>query len=483
MSDPCNVLLVSPRFPTNTYWNIKATCKISGARHTSPPLGLMTVAALLPVEWTCRLVDRNVTDLNEADLAWADLVMIGGMIVQRPDCLALIAKVQGCGKPVVIGGPDVMADPRIYAHADFRVIGEAETIIGDFIAAWQSGQRSGTFTAEKFKADVTGTPVPRFDLIDCRNYVFPSVQFSRGCPFMCEFCDIITLYGRTPRSKTPEQMLAELEALYNRGHRGHVDFVDDNFIGNKKAVKAFLPHLIAWQRERDYPFIFSTEASINLADDDELLALMRKAGFVVVFIGIETPDGDTLVAAQKKQNTRRSIADSVHKIYRAGMFVMAGFIVGFDTEKGSVADDLVTCIEETDIAISIVSLLTALKTTHLHSRLEREKRLFPVSWQDKQFAEAAGDQCILGLNFETLRPRREVLSDYKNGGRQNLRAQGLFRARDADDAASRLLLAAPQEGHKEGPALRRAESRGMDGASPPREPGDAGASAPAGALR
>jgi hypothetical protein len=230
---------------------------------------------------------------------------------------------------------------------------------------------------------------------------------------MCEFCDIIELYGRVPRTKTTEQMLGELDALYRVGYRGHLDFVDDNFIGNKKAVKAFLPNLIAWQKERGYPFAFSTEASVNLADDDALLSLMREANFFTVFVGIESPDTETLIAMQKKQNTRRSIAHGVHKIYRAGMFVNAGFILGFDSEKGSVADAMIACIEETAIPVCMVGLLYALPTTQLTSRLAAEGRLFPKFYTEKQEASGFGDQCTAGLNFTTARPRREILMDYR----------------------------------------------------------------------
>ena len=409
----CNVLLLSPLYPVATFWNNKGICEVGGARHTAVPLGLLTVAALLPASWSCRLIDRNVKDVTEADFAWADLVMTGGMNVQRPDCLALIERAQASGKPVVVGGPDVSSEAHVYAHADFIVVGEAEAILQDFIAAWEAGARRGTFTAEKFKVDVTTTPVPRYDLVERSDYLYLAVQFSRGCPFNCEFCDIIELYGRQPRVKTAAQMLAELEAIHRSGYRGHVDFVDDNFIGNKKAVKSFLPHLIAWQKEHNYPFVFSTEASVNLADDGALLALMREAGFFVVFVGIESPDSHTLVAIQKKQNTRRSLTDSIHKIHAAGMFVIAGFIVGFDTEKNSVADDMVDCIEEAGIAICMAGLLTALANTQLSKRLKRESRMFPEDWTMRKLREG-GDQCILGLNFTTLRPRRDVLADYKS---------------------------------------------------------------------
>jgi radical SAM superfamily enzyme YgiQ (UPF0313 family) len=236
--------------------------------------------------------------------------------------------------------------------------------------------------------------------------MYVGVQFSRGCPFNCEFCDIIELFGRVPRAKSNEQMLAELQTLYDAGYRGHVDFVDDNLIGNKKALKRFLPALIAWQQERKYPFEFSTEASMNLADDARLLAMLREANFCAVFVGIESPDTETLIATQKKQNTRRSLADSVHKIYAAGMFVIAGFIVGFDTEKGSMAKGMIDCIEDANIPVSMVGLLTALPNTQLTRRLVAEHRLLP-------FEGDGGDQCTAGLNFITLRPRRDILQDYK----------------------------------------------------------------------
>src|SRR6185436_811068 len=233
-----------------------------------------------------------------------------------------------------------------YRYADFQVIGEAEGIIDKFIAAWERGEREGVFEIEKFTVDVTKSPVPRFDLLNFDHYLHIGVQFSRGCPFTCEFCDIIELYGRVPRTKTTPQMLAELDRLYQLGYRGHVDFVDDNLIGNKKAVKAFLPYLAQWLEEHDYAFEFTTEASLNLADDTELLRLMNAANFFGVFVGIESPDPATLVAMRKKQNTRRNIAESVHRIYAAGMFVTAGFIVGFDNEKGAMSEPMIDLIEE-----------------------------------------------------------------------------------------------------------------------------------------
>jgi hypothetical protein len=410
----CNVLLVAPRFNGQSFWNFQAACAVYGARSPAPPLGLITVAAMLPASWVCRLVNRNTEDLQDADLQWADLVMTGGMLVQQADTLQVIALAQALGKPVAVGGPDVTSVPDAYRSADFRVLGEAEGIIDQFIAAWESGARCGLFAAEKFTVDVTCTPIPRFDLLTCSHYAFYGVQFARGCPFNCEFCDIIELYGRLPRVKSTAQMLAELAHLYRIGYRGHLDFVDDNFIGNKKAVKAFLPQLIAWQKAHGYPFEFSTEASINIADDDALLALMRQANFFTIFVGIESPDPATLHSIQKKQNMQPSMVECVSKIYRAGMFVNAGFIVGFDSEQGCVADAMVELIAATAIPFCMVGLLYALPNTQFSRRLASEGRLYPPEFAATLFSDGErGDQSTGGLNFETIRPRRDILSDYR----------------------------------------------------------------------
>ena len=407
---PCNVLMIYPRFSAGSFWNYSATAELLGARYHTIPLGLITLAAMLPREWRVRLLNRNTESLDEADLDWADLVMTGGMLFQQADTLRLIGLAHAHGKPIAVGGPDATSSPHMYAAADFRVLGEAEGIIDKFIAAWEAGVRTGLFQAPKFRVDVTKSPIPRFDLLRLEDYLFMGVQFSRGCPFTCEFCDIIELYGRAPRTKTPAQMLAELDTLFTLGYRGHVDFVDDNLIGNKKAVRAFLPHLLAWQEAHDFPFEFSTEASINLADDPELLALMRDCGFFTVFVGIESPDPGTLKAMKKKQNTRRDLADSVQDIYEAGMFVTAGFILGFDSETGSVAQPMADFIEEAAIPVAMVGLLYALPNTQLTRRLIAERRLFDGY---DCHPDGAGDQCIRGLNYETARPRREILDDYR----------------------------------------------------------------------
>ncbi|QOF96193.1 B12-binding domain-containing radical SAM protein [Novacetimonas hansenii] len=408
MTDICKVLMIFPLFNAGSFWNYKEACDLTGARYPAAPLGLITVAALLPKEWDVRLVNRNTEDLSDEDFRWADMVMTGGMLPQRNDTQHIIDLCRASNKPVVVGGPDVTSSPALYGNANFQVLGEAEEIMGDFIAAWRRGAREGTFQAPMGKTDVTKSPLPRFDLLKLDQYLHVGVQFSRGCPFSCEFCDIIELYGRVPRTKTNAQVMAELDALYNLGYRGHVDFVDDNLIGNKKALKKFLPDLKRWQAERKFPFEFSTEASINLADDPDLLHSLSDTNFFAIFVGIESPDTDTLVMTQKKQNTRRSLQQSIETIHRAGIFVNAGFIVGFDSEKSSVAAGMIACIEDTAIPVCMVGLLYALPTTQLTRRLLAEGRLFPADDQTQ-----SGDQCTAGLNFETKRPRRDVLNDYR----------------------------------------------------------------------
>ena len=406
----CRVLMIYPRFTAESFWNFAEACELMGARYPAAPLGLITLAALLPQSWDIRLVNRNTEDLTESDLRWADVVMTGGMMFQQVDTFSIIDMCRARGLPVAVGGPDVTSSPHLYAKADFRVLGEAEGVIGEFVTAWEEGKREGVFEAEKFQVDVTKTPAPRFDLLKFDQYLYVGVQFSRGCPFTCEFCDIIELYGRVPRTKSTPQMLAELDLLYRLGYRGHVDFVDDNLIGNKKALKAFLPELEKWLKEHDHPFEFSTEASLNLADDPELLEMMRRTNFFAVFVGIESPDPDTLIAMRKKQNTRRSIPESVHRIYAAGMFVTAGFIVGFDTEKKAMADAMVELIEDSAIPVCMVGLLYALPNTQLTRRLAREGRLHA---NHDLLPADHGDQCSNGLNFDTKRPRREILQDFK----------------------------------------------------------------------
>jgi radical SAM superfamily enzyme YgiQ (UPF0313 family) len=405
-----NVLMVYPAFSPHSFWNYQATCEVVGARYSAAPLGLITVAALLPSDWNVHLVNRNTEELTDEDLEWADMVMTGGMLPQQLDVKRIIGLAHDRGIPVVLGGPDVTSSPDVYPEADFKVLGEAEEIMSEFVAAWEAGKTSGTFTAKEFP-DLTNSPLPRFDLLKLGQYMHVGVQLSRGCPFSCEFCNVIELNGRTPRLKTTEQMLRELDALYDRGYRGHVDFVDDNLIGNRKAVKPFLADLARWSERHGHPFEFSTEASINIADDDELLTLMERADFFAIFVGIETPDSSTLLQTNKGQNTRRDLVSSVHKIYQHGMFVNAGFIIGFDAEKDSVAAGMIEFIEAAAIPVCMVGLLYALPNTALSKRLLSEGRLHAES--DRHTSDDFADQCSGGLNYRTLRPRDETLTDYR----------------------------------------------------------------------
>src|SRR4028119_2367803 len=304
---------------------------------------MITVAAILPQTWEFRLVDRNIRLETEADWAWADLVIISGMIVQKPDMIHLIREAKRRGKLVAVGGPYVTSVPEAAQEAgvDFLVLDEGEITLPLLVEALERGETSGVFRAYGEKPNITTTPIPRFDLLDLKAYNEMSVQFSRGCPFQCEFCDIIVLYGRKPRTKNPQQLIAELDSLYNLGWRRGVFMVDDNFIGNKRSVKLLLKDLKVWQEEHKFPFTFNTEASIDLAQDQELMDMMVACNFNAVFLGIETPDEESLQMTKKFQNNRTSLMDSVQTITKAGLRVMAGFIIGFDGEKKGAGDRIV----------------------------------------------------------------------------------------------------------------------------------------------
>jgi radical SAM superfamily enzyme YgiQ (UPF0313 family) len=405
-----NCLLVWPRFPELSYWNYREPCALVGAKYPAAPLGLITAAALLPHAWTMRLLDLNADAMDPALLDWADLVMAGGMITQQRSLLSLIDLCHARGKKIAVGGQDATSQPDVYHTADYLVLDEGESTIPAFLADFHAGASRGIYRAAE-RPDVTGSPVPRFDLLHLPHYLHVGVQFSRGCPLNCEFCDIIELYGRKPRTKTPAQVLRELEALYRVGYRGHVDFVDDNFIGNRKAVTAFLPELLTWSRERGFPFFFSTEATINLADDPALLGLMEAVDFRYVFVGIETPDKALLLRTQKKVNTRHPIAESAHRLQRHGMVVIGGFILGFDGETRAAAANIVACAEDAAIPLAMVGLLTALPNTQLTRRLAREGRL-PSDDKNFYFPTGDVDQATSGLNFVPSRPRAEILEDY-----------------------------------------------------------------------
>ena len=398
------VLLLYPQFP-KTFWSFEKILELVNRKVLLPPLGLITVAAILPQEWEFKLVDRNVRAVTEAEWAWADLVILSAMIVQKQDLLALIREAKRRGKRVAVGGPypTSVPDDVQKAGADYLILDEGEITLPLFIEAIQNGEAQGIFRANGEKPDVTETPVPRFDLLELDAYDSMSVQFSRGCPFQCEFCDIIVLYGRKPRTKTPEQLLAELDRLYELGWRRAVFMVDDNFIGNKRNVKLLLHQLKIWMAEHQYPFTFNTEASVDLAQDPELMQLMLECNFNAVFLGIETPDADSLQLTKKFQNTRSSLAESVEAINRAGLRVMAGFIIGFDGEKSGAGDRIIQFVEQTAIPTAVFGLLQALPNTALWHRLDKEGRL--------RGSEGEGNQMTL-MNFTPTRPVEEIAKEY-----------------------------------------------------------------------
>ncbi|MBN1422093.1 MAG: B12-binding domain-containing radical SAM protein [Planctomycetes bacterium] len=383
-----------------------------GAKYPASPLGLITLAALLPADWELRLVDMNTAPLEDSDIDWADLVFIGGMLPQQSRFLRLIDRVHARGKRVVAGGPDPTSQPHLYRAADYLVLGEAERSLPPFLDDLAKGIPSGEYRPDRRPA-MTETPIPRFDLLRLRDYLMIGIQFSRGCPFNCEFCDIIELYGREPRTKSPQQVVAELDALHRLGHRGHVDFVDDNFIGQKGRAKEILRAVKAWSEAHGHPFYYSTEASINLADDDELLALMRDLDFRYVFVGIESADEEVLASAQKRQNLARDIAGDLRKIYGYGIVVNGGFILGFDEETSASARRMVDIIERGNIVMAMVGLLFALPNTQLTRRLARENRLLDDAAQQREGLESTEvDQTTSGINFITKRPRAEVIGDF-----------------------------------------------------------------------
>ncbi|WP_013320583.1 B12-binding domain-containing radical SAM protein [Gloeothece verrucosa] len=400
-------LLIYPLFP-KTFWSFEKYVNLFGHKALLPPLGLVTVAAILPQEWEFRLVDRNVSTITEEMWSWAEIVIISAMIVQKEDFKLQIQEAKRRGKKVAVGGPyptSLPEEAKIYG-ADYLILDEGEITLPLFVEALKKGETSGVFRSEGHKPDVTTTPIPRFDLLDLDAYVQMSVQFSRGCPFQCEFCDIITLYGRKPRTKTPQQLLAELDYLYELGWRRGVFMVDDNFIGNKRNVKLLLQELKVWQEERHYPFGFLTEASVNLAEDEELMNLMVDCNFVSVFLGIETPDEDSLELTKKFQNTRHPLDDAIDKITRAGLVPMAGFIVGFDGEKKGAGQRIAEFVERVAIPRAFFTMLQALPNTALWTRLENEQRLLKDNVDINQTSL---------INFTPTRPIEEIVDEYIQG--------------------------------------------------------------------
>ena len=400
--DNLKVLLINPEFP-NTYWSFRHALPFEGKRSAFPPLGLLTVSALLPESWERRLVDLDLCALKETDIEWADIVFVTAMLVQKDSLRRVVARCKQRGKRVVIGGPYVTTATDIVPGADHIFLGEAETTLPQFVIDLERGEPRPTYQAPE-RPPMSATPVPHYHLADLKRYSAMSVQYSRGCPFQCEFCDIIEIYGRIPRTKSTQQILAELDALLKAGWRGPVFIVDDNFIGNKRNVKQMLPFLADWSDKHGQPFSFMTEASLNLAEDDALLESMRTAGFRRVFLGIETPVEESLKEAQKGQNLRRNLLDSVKRIQSHGMEIMAGFIIGFDNDPEDIFERQIDFIRASAIPLAMVNLLSALPDTQLWRRLKNEGRLT---------TEASGNNSDCSLNFIPKMNAVRLVEGYK----------------------------------------------------------------------
>jgi radical SAM superfamily enzyme YgiQ (UPF0313 family) len=395
-------LLLYPIFPSS-FWSFEKAVEGLGKKAFMPPLGLATVASLLPQSWDFRLIDHNIEVVSEEDWEWADLVLMSGMIAQKKDFLEQIREAKKRSKKVVVGGPYATSLPNDFleAGADYLVLDEGEYTIPLFLKALENGFESGIFRSKE-KPDLSISVIPRFDLFKMDAYFVMAIQYSRGCPFKCEFCDIIILYGRKPRTKTSEQIKKELNVLQELGWRGGIFFVDDNFIGNKRTVKPFLEDLIVWQNENGYPFSFYTEASIDMAHDDELLKLMVYSKFSTVFIGIETPDTDSLKLTLKNQNTKVPMNESLQKIAGFGIRIMGGFIIGFDGEKTGAGERVYQFAIDNAIPGVTFSMLQALPGTALWDRLKKEGRLL----------DAANLNQTTLLNFIPSRPIEEISKEY-----------------------------------------------------------------------
>lgn len=396
------VLLINPEFP-DTYWSFRHALPFERKRCAFPPLGLLTVSALLPKTWSRRLVDLNVRPLKQSDIAWADMVFITGMLVQKDSLREVVRQAKELGKRVVIGGPYITTTIEELPEVDHIFIGEAETTLPQFVEDLARGEAQRTYKAID-RPPLATTPVADFHLADIKSYSSMSIQYSRGCPFNCEFCDIIEIYGRVPRTKSNQQVLAELDALLAVGWQGTVFVVDDNFIGNKKNVRQLMPELADWQERHGHPFSLLTEASVNLADDEDLLSDMRRAGFRKVFLGIETPVEESLKEAQKSQN-RGNLLESVKKIQSYGMEVMAGFIVGFDNDPDDIFERQINFIRDSAIPLAMVGLLTALPDTQLWRRLEKEGRLL---------GESTGNNTNCSLNFIPKMDPARLIEGYQS---------------------------------------------------------------------
>lgn len=413
--------MIQPKFLETNFWNFVEGARAIGAKAESPPLGLLTVAAMLPKQWEIELADLNVRPVTDEQWQKADLILTGGMLPQQPGILEIVRKAKADGKYVVVGGPDPTSQPNLYQEADAVVAGEGEGSLPLWLESWASGKPNGIFEC-KDSPDVSKTPIPRFDLVSFDDYLHTGLQSSRGCPYNCEFCDIIELFGRRPRVKNVDQWISELQALYNAGYRGWVDIADDNFIGNRLKMKPLLIAMAEWSKKHKYPFVFSTEASVNLADDEELLSLMQAAQFRYVFLGIETPNNDVLIQTQKRINTVKPLIERIRRIYSYGISITAGFIIGFDSEPENTDKELIPFIQESGIMLAMVGLLSALPNTQLTRRLAKERRLISSNheWITQQIetyelvSHESHDQTLGGLNFVSMRDRVAIYRELQN---------------------------------------------------------------------
>jgi radical SAM superfamily enzyme YgiQ (UPF0313 family) len=397
-----NILMVYPKFP-DTFWSFSHALRFIGKKAAFPPLGLLTVAALLPESFQKRLVDMNVEPLTHGDLSWADMVFVSAMAVQRKSCTDIVSRCNAMRRKLVAGGPLFTAEPEAFEQVDHLILGEAEVALPAFITDIENGCPKKVYSANGYP-DIRETPIPLWGLLRTRRYASLSIQYSRGCPFNCEFCNITTLFGSRPRTKAPEQIVAELDAIYRTGWRGNIFFVDDNFIGNKGALKRYLlPALIEWRRGKK-GCVFFTEASINLADDPELMSMMRDAGFDSVFIGIESPDEHSLEECRKTHNQNRDLLADVKRIHRSGLQVMGGFIVGFDNDTPSIFERQIDFIQKSSIVSAMVGMLQAPPGTRLFDRLLREKRVR---------REFSGDNVDGGTNIIPLMGLDQLADGYR----------------------------------------------------------------------
>ena len=398
------ILLVYPQYP-DTFWSFKHALKFTSKKAAFPPLGLLTVAAMLPQEWERKLVDMNIERLSNKDIEWADYVFLSAMTVQRASAENVINRCNQLETKIVAGGPLFTTGYQTFDGVDHFVLNEAEVTLPPFIEDLKKGCAKPIYTTDQWP-DIEATPIPAWDLINIKKYSAMSIQYSRGCPFDCEFCDIVVLNGHTPRLKNKAQLIAELDALYNEGCRSSVFIVDDNFIGNKRRLKEeILPAIVEWMKQKDYPFTVFTEASINLADDEELMRLMVDANFSMVFIGIETPNEESLAECKKSQNLHRNLLDSVKKIQNHGLQVQGGFIVGFDNDPHNIFENQINFIQKSGIVTAMVGILSALPGTKLYQRLKGENRLLE---------ECSGNNTDYSINFIPKMNYETLIEGYRN---------------------------------------------------------------------